>query len=240
MTRETLAPLRHRRRSGSCSPAARSTRWATRSRPIALAFAVLDLTGSATDLGLVVGARTLVNVAVPALRRRARRPAAEAPADGRLVRRRGRHPGRGRRARADRHRHDPAADRARPRSTAWSARWPCRPRRRSSRRLVPADLRQQANALSRLFFNGAAIIGAPVGRHRGRRRRPGLGHRGRRGDLPARRVCFGLVQASRRRYGAADAEPSRSRAATSSPTCGPAGPSSSPAPGCGWWWPASA
>jgi MFS family permease len=31
--------------------------------PIALAFAVLDLTGSASDLGLVVGARTLVNVA---------------------------------------------------------------------------------------------------------------------------------------------------------------------------------
>jgi len=30
--------------------------------PIALAFAVLDLTGSPTDLGLVVGARTLVNV----------------------------------------------------------------------------------------------------------------------------------------------------------------------------------
>jgi MFS family permease len=30
--------------------------------PIALAFAVLDLTGSATDLGLVVGTRTLVNV----------------------------------------------------------------------------------------------------------------------------------------------------------------------------------
>jgi MFS family permease len=31
--------------------------------PIALAFAVLDLTGSVTDLGLVVGARTVVNVA---------------------------------------------------------------------------------------------------------------------------------------------------------------------------------
>ena len=31
--------------------------------PIALAFAVLDLTGSAADLGLVVGARTVVNVA---------------------------------------------------------------------------------------------------------------------------------------------------------------------------------
>jgi MFS family permease len=30
--------------------------------PIALAFAVLDLTGSATDLGFVVGARTVVNV----------------------------------------------------------------------------------------------------------------------------------------------------------------------------------
>ncbi len=32
--------------------------------PIALAFAVLDLTGSATDLGLVVGARSLANVAL--------------------------------------------------------------------------------------------------------------------------------------------------------------------------------
>lgn len=32
--------------------------------PIALAFAVLDLTGSATDLGLVVGARSIANVAV--------------------------------------------------------------------------------------------------------------------------------------------------------------------------------
>jgi len=31
--------------------------------PIALAFAVLDLTGSASDLGLVVGSRTVVNVA---------------------------------------------------------------------------------------------------------------------------------------------------------------------------------
>ena len=30
--------------------------------PIALAFAVLDLTGSAADLGLVVGARSLINV----------------------------------------------------------------------------------------------------------------------------------------------------------------------------------
>lgn len=32
--------------------------------PIALAFAVLDLTGSATDLGVVVGARSIANVAV--------------------------------------------------------------------------------------------------------------------------------------------------------------------------------
>ena len=30
--------------------------------PVALAFAVLDLTGSAADLGLVVGARSLMNV----------------------------------------------------------------------------------------------------------------------------------------------------------------------------------
>ena len=32
--------------------------------PIALAFAVLDLTGSAADLGLVVAARSIANVAV--------------------------------------------------------------------------------------------------------------------------------------------------------------------------------
>ena len=66
--------------------------------PIALAFAVLDLTGSASDLGLVVGTRTLVNVLFLLFGGAARRPPAEEPADGRR-RRRGRgHPGRGRRA----------------------------------------------------------------------------------------------------------------------------------------------
>ena len=57
----TLAPLRH--------PAFRllvAGRWVNTLgsgvAPIALAFAVLDLTGSVNDLGLVVGSRTLFNV----------------------------------------------------------------------------------------------------------------------------------------------------------------------------------
>src|SRR4029453_1563099 len=61
MISETLAPLR--------LPAYRlllagrtGTTLGNSFAPIALAFAVLDLTGSASDLGLVVGARTLVNV----------------------------------------------------------------------------------------------------------------------------------------------------------------------------------
>ncbi|MEU4667139.1 hypothetical protein AB0F91_04000 [Amycolatopsis sp. NPDC023774] len=32
--------------------------------PVALAFAVLDLTGSAVDLGLVVGVRSVANIAL--------------------------------------------------------------------------------------------------------------------------------------------------------------------------------
>ncbi|HEV7932339.1 MAG TPA: MFS transporter, partial [Actinomadura sp.] len=35
--------------------------------PVALAFAVLDLTGSTADLGLVVGVRSLANVALSVL-----------------------------------------------------------------------------------------------------------------------------------------------------------------------------
>ncbi|MGC0315464.1 MFS transporter [Kitasatospora acidiphila] len=58
----TFAPLRHRPfrwlvAGRSCDTLANSM------APVALAFAVLDLTGSLTDLGLVVGARSLANVA---------------------------------------------------------------------------------------------------------------------------------------------------------------------------------
>jgi MFS family permease len=68
------------RTATTCSPSARGPlahrpfRWLLAARttgvlgnavaPIALAFAVLDLTGSAADLGLVVAARSLANVAV--------------------------------------------------------------------------------------------------------------------------------------------------------------------------------
>ena len=58
----TMAPLRHRGfRYLLAGRAANALGNAF--APIALAFAVLDLTGSATDLGFVVGARTVVNVA---------------------------------------------------------------------------------------------------------------------------------------------------------------------------------
>ena len=81
--------------------------------PIALAFAVLDLTGSARDLAWwsVPGPDQR---GVPALRRGAGRPDAQATADGGLLPGRGGHSGRGRGPRAHRHRDDPAAHRARP------------------------------------------------------------------------------------------------------------------------------
>ncbi|WP_051969551.1 MFS transporter [Kitasatospora azatica] len=62
MKNQTLAPLRHRpfrylATGRACAVLANSM------APVALSFAVLDLTGSLTDLGLVVGARSLANVA---------------------------------------------------------------------------------------------------------------------------------------------------------------------------------
>lgn len=58
-----LAPLRH---AGFRWLAAgrTATYFANAMAPVALAFAVLDLTGSLVDLGLVVGARSVANVAV--------------------------------------------------------------------------------------------------------------------------------------------------------------------------------
>jgi MFS family permease len=56
-----LAPLRHR--AFRFFVAGRTINALGNSfAPIALAFAVLDLTGSPSDLGLVVGTRTLLNV----------------------------------------------------------------------------------------------------------------------------------------------------------------------------------
>jgi MFS family permease len=130
--------------------------------PVALAFAVLDLTGSATDLGLVVGARMLANVIFllfgGALADRVPKNllmvgssiaaavtqaavavlilsgTASVPLLIVLSAINGM-----------------VAALAMPASSAILP------------QIVPAEERQQANGLSRLFYNGAYIIGAPVG-----------------------------------------------------------------------------
>ncbi|GAA0536431.1 MFS transporter [Paractinoplanes ferrugineus] len=129
--------------------------------PIALAFAVLDLTGSATDLGLVVGARTIVNVAFllfgGVLADRMPKNllmvgssvaagltqgvvAALVLTDSATI---------------------PlliglAAINGMVGALALPASASILPQ------TVPADVRQQANAVGRVFLNGAAILGAPV------------------------------------------------------------------------------
>jgi MFS family permease len=129
--------------------------------PIALAFAVLDLTGSATDLGLVVGARTVVNVVFLLF-------------GGVLA------------DRLPKHLLMVVSSVAAALTQAavatlvltGSATIPllivlgavngmagalALPASASILPLtVPADIRQQANALNRLSLNGAAILGAPV------------------------------------------------------------------------------
>ena len=130
--------------------------------PVALAFAVLDLTGSPSALGLVVGARMLANVLFllfgGALADRMPKhllmvgssiaAAATQAAVAALVL---------------------TGTATIPSLIALSAvngmvgalALPA-----SSAivpQLIPAEIRQQANALSRLFFNGAVIVGAPIG-----------------------------------------------------------------------------
>ncbi|WP_305788598.1 MFS transporter [Symbioplanes lichenis] len=130
--------------------------------PVALAFAVLDLTGSASDLGLVVGARVLVNVLfllfggtladrLPRYLLMVGSSLAAAVTQGAvallilsgtatipLLLALGAVNGM-------------VSALALPASSAILP------------QLVPAEVRQQANALTRLFFNGAAILGAPLG-----------------------------------------------------------------------------
>jgi len=129
--------------------------------PIALAFAVLDLTGSATDLGFVVGARTVVNVAfllfggvladrmpksVLMIGSSAAAALTQAAVAGLVLTHTATIPlligleainGM-------------VAALAQPASASVLP------------QIVPADVRQQANALVRIFLNGAAILGAPV------------------------------------------------------------------------------
>ena len=130
--------------------------------PIALAFAVLDLTGSATDLGLVVGTRTLVNVAFLLF-------------GGVLADRLPRHlmmVGASVLAAATQGTvaalilTDTATVPLLIGLSAANGMVSALSMPASAAILpqtVPADERQQANALTRLFFNAAAIVGAPAG-----------------------------------------------------------------------------
>jgi MFS family permease len=158
--RESLAPLRIRPFRFLLAGRAVNT-LGNSFAPVALAFAVLDLTGSATDLGLVVGARMLVNVLFllfgGALADRLPKNllmvgssivaavvqgvvaalvltgTATIPLLIALSALNGM-----------------AGALALPASSSIVP------------QLVPPDLRQQANALGRLLFNGAAVTGAPV------------------------------------------------------------------------------
>jgi MFS family permease len=130
--------------------------------PIALAFAVLDLTGSATDLGLVVGARTVANVAfllfggvladrLPRHLMMVGASVMAAATQGTVAALILTHTATVPLLIALEVANGMVSALTMPASAAILP------------QTVPADERQQANALSRLFFNAAAIVGAPVG-----------------------------------------------------------------------------
>ena len=129
--------------------------------PIALAFAVLDLTGSASDLGLVVGARTIVNVVfllfggvladrMPRHLLMVGSSALAAVTQGAIATLVLTHTATVPLLIALSAVNGMVGALAMPASAAILP------------QTVPSDERQQANALNRLFFNAAAIIGAPV------------------------------------------------------------------------------
>ncbi|MFF5294939.1 MFS transporter [Paractinoplanes globisporus] len=158
--RGTAAPLRHR--SFRYLLAGRAVNALGNAfAPIALAFAVLDLTGSAIDLGFVVGARTVVNVAfllfggvladrMPRSVLMVGSSVAAALTQGAVA------------ALVLTHSatipllivlaaiNGMVAALSQPASAAVLP------------QTVPAEIRQQANAIIRIFLNGAAILGAPL------------------------------------------------------------------------------
>jgi MFS family permease len=157
----TLAPLRYR--SFRLLISARAVNALGSSfAPIALAFAVLDLTGSAGDLGLVVAARTLPNVVfllfggvladrLPKHRLMVLSCVAAAVTQAAVAAL----------VLTDSATVPLLIGFALVNGTVSALSLPA-----SAAILpltVPADIRQQANALSRLSLNGAAIIGAPTG-----------------------------------------------------------------------------
>ena len=204
MMRETLAPLRIP--SFRLLLAGRAVNALGNSfAPIALAFAVLDLTGSASDLGLVVGARTLVNVIFllfgGALADRMPKNllmvgscVAAAGTQGAI---------------AALVLTDTATIPLLIALSAVNGMVGALALPASSAivpQLVPADLRQQANALGRLLFNGAAIIGAPIGGIVVAAVGPGWGIAVDALSFLLAAVCFALVKIPAP-VRAADAEP---------------------------------
>lgn len=130
--------------------------------PIALAFAVLDLTGRAADLGLVVGARTLVNVLfllfggvladrMPKNLLMVGSSVAAAGTQGAI---------------AALVLTDSATVPILIALSAVNGMVSALSQPAAAAivpQLVPEDLRQQANGLSRMLFNAAAVLGAPLG-----------------------------------------------------------------------------
>jgi MFS family permease len=130
--------------------------------PIALAFAVLDLTGSVTDLGLVVGVRTLVNVVfllfggvladrLPRHLMMVGASVLAAVTQGTVAALVLTHTATVPLLIALSAANGMVSALTMPASAAILP------------QTVPPDERQQANALNRLFFNAAAVVGAPVG-----------------------------------------------------------------------------
>ena len=160
---------------------------------IALAFAVLDLTGSATDLGLVVGARTLVNVLfllfggvladrLPRHLLMVGSSVTAALTQGAVAGLVLTHTATIPLLIALSAANGMVAALALPASAALLP------------QTVPADERQQANALGRLLGNASSIIGAPVGGVVVAAVGPGWGIAADAASFAIAALCFSLVR----------------------------------------------
>jgi MFS family permease len=161
--------------------------------PIALAFAVLDLTGSATDLGLVVGTRTLVNVLfllfggvladrLPRHLLMVGSALAAAATQGVVAALVLTHTANIPTLIALSAVNGMVSALSMPASAALLP------------QTVPADERQQANALARLLLNAAAIIGAPVAGVAVAVVGPGWGIAVDAATFAVSAICFALVR----------------------------------------------
>jgi MFS family permease len=161
--------------------------------PIALAFAVLDLTGSATDLGLVVGARTLVNVVfllfggvladrLPRHLLMVGSALAATATQGAVAALVLTHTANIPILIALSAANGMAGAMSMPASAALLP------------QTVPADERQQANALARLLLNAAAIVGAPVAGIAVAAVGPGWGIAVDAATFAISALCFALVR----------------------------------------------